>query len=190
MCPPRFVGQQQTALQYAPHALALCMHWQSWHLCWQIRLSKQYTLFNVQRMSCVHAYGVFDLMPHSYAMTLQAPCRPVPPIHPSCCAVVPQVVDTITASTDGPVLERLAKVLGYMRVAGAGQNGKRLKRKDKLRMLEALDEHSQRSQAEQHRELGSDRTVTPANGHLLPPTAAAKAAAKCAARLPRPSSSL
>ena len=41
---------------------------------------------------------------------------------------------------DAPVLERLAKILGYMRVAGAGQSGKRLKRKDKLRMLEALEQ--------------------------------------------------
>ena len=39
---------------------------------------------------------------------------------------------------DAPVLDRLAKVLSFVRISG--KNGKKLKRKDKLRMLEAMDQ--------------------------------------------------
>ena len=90
-------------------------------------------------------------------------------------------MDTITATVDAPVLERLAKILGYMRVAGTGQSGKRLKRKDKLRMLEALEQ--------QDRPDGPGTTaaaplaaLSHGNGSLkppLPPTAAAKCVGFC-----------
>ncbi len=36
---------------------------------------------------------------------------------------------------DGAVLERLAKIMGYMRVAPGAKPGKRLKKRDKQRML-------------------------------------------------------
>ena len=38
-------------------------------------------------------------------------------------------------TVDGGVLERIAKIMSYMRPALVGKSGKRLKRKDKLRML-------------------------------------------------------
>ena len=37
---------------------------------------------------------------------------------------------------DAGVLDRLAKVMGYMRVTAAGKPGKRLKKREKLQMLE------------------------------------------------------
>ena len=92
-------------------------------------------------------------------------------------------MDAITASVDAPVLERLAKILGYMRVSGSGQPGKRLRRKDKLRMLDALKQQDLAAE-----EMGGAAARTPAganglsNGALkmpLPPTAAAKVASRC-----------
>ena len=38
-------------------------------------------------------------------------------------------------TVDGSVLERIAKIMSYMRPALVGKSGKRMKRKDKLRML-------------------------------------------------------
>ena len=50
-------------------------------------------------------------------------------------------------SADGNVLERIAKIMSYMRPALVGKSGKRLKRKEKLRML-------------------ADGGEAPLNGHL------------------------
>ena len=49
-----------------------------------------------------------------------------------------QLVDSLVGTLDAPVLERLAKVLSFVRISG--KNGKKLKRKDKLRMLEAMEQ--------------------------------------------------
>jgi len=46
-----------------------------------------------------------------------------------------QVVETMLGGVDAGVLERLAKVMGYMRVTAAGKPGKRLKKREKLQML-------------------------------------------------------
>lgn len=46
-----------------------------------------------------------------------------------------QVVESMMGTVDGGVLERIAKIMSYMRPALVGKSGKRLKRKDKLRML-------------------------------------------------------
>ena len=46
-----------------------------------------------------------------------------------------QVVESMMGTVDGGVLERIAKIMSYMRPALVGKTGKRLKRKDKLRML-------------------------------------------------------
>ena len=46
-----------------------------------------------------------------------------------------QVVESMMGTVDGSVLERIAKIMSYMRPALLGKSGKRLKRKDKLRML-------------------------------------------------------
>lgn len=40
---------------------------------------------------------------------------------------------------DAAILERLAKVMSYMRVTAGSKPGKRLKKKDKMRLLEAGD---------------------------------------------------
>ena len=58
-----------------------------------------------------------------------------------------QVVESMMGTVDGGVLERIAKIMSYMRPALAGKSGKRLKRKDKLRML-------------------ADGGEAPLNGHL------------------------
>ena len=52
-----------------------------------------------------------------------------------------QLVDSLLGHLDAPVLDRLAKVLSFVRISG--KNGKKLKRKDKLRMLEAMDQAQQ-----------------------------------------------
>ncbi len=46
-----------------------------------------------------------------------------------------QVVDSLMGGVDGSLLERLAKIMSYMRPSVGGKPGKRLKRKDKLQML-------------------------------------------------------
>jgi len=48
-------------------------------------------------------------------------------------------VDTILGGVDAAILERLAKVMSYMRVTAGAKPGKRLKKKDKMRMLEGGD---------------------------------------------------
>ena len=58
-----------------------------------------------------------------------------------------QAVEAMLGSTDGNVLERIAKIMSYMRPALVGKSGKRLKRKEKLRML-------------------ADGGEAPLNGHL------------------------
>ncbi|KAK9805368.1 hypothetical protein WJX73_007555 [Symbiochloris irregularis] len=73
----------------------------------------------------------------------------------------PKPVETITATVDAPVLERLAKIMSHMRVAGGG---KRLKRKDKLRMLEALDAQQQQQQHSQQPASGPPPPQHQANG--------------------------
>lgn len=50
-----------------------------------------------------------------------------------------QPVDTILGGVDATILERLAKVMSYMRVTAGAKPGKRLKKKDKMRMLEGGD---------------------------------------------------
>ena len=50
-------------------------------------------------------------------------------------------------TVDGNVLERIARIMSYMRPALVGKSGKRLKRKDKLHML-------------------ADGGEAPLNGHL------------------------
>ncbi|CAL8466768.1 g6304 [Coccomyxa elongata] len=47
----------------------------------------------------------------------------------------PQAVDSLMGGVDGNLLERLAKIMSYMRPSVGGKPGKRLKRKDKLHML-------------------------------------------------------
>lgn len=47
-----------------------------------------------------------------------------------------QPVESVLGGMDGAVLERLAKIMGYMRVAPGAKPGKRLKKRDKQRMLE------------------------------------------------------
>jgi hypothetical protein len=49
--------------------------------------------------------------------------------------LVGKVQDAMMGGVDANVLERLAKIMSYMRPAGAGKPGKRMKRKDKLRIL-------------------------------------------------------
>ena len=51
------------------------------------------------------------------------------------CPVGRQVVETMLGGVDAGVMERLAKVMGYMRVTAAGKPGKRLKKREKLAML-------------------------------------------------------
>ena len=46
-----------------------------------------------------------------------------------------QVIESMMGTVDGSVLERIAKIMSYMRPALVGKSGKRLKRKVKLRML-------------------------------------------------------
>ena len=58
-----------------------------------------------------------------------------------------QAVESMLGSADGNVLERIAKIMSYMRPALVGKSGKRLKRKEKLRML-------------------ADGGEAPLNGHL------------------------
>ena len=60
---------------------------------------------------------------------------------------IAQVVECMMGTVDGNVLERIAKIMSYMRPALMGKSGKRLKRKDKLRML-------------------GDGSEAPLNGHL------------------------
>ena len=60
---------------------------------------------------------------------------------------IAQVVECMMGTVDGNVLERIAKIMSYMRPALVGKSGKRLKRKDKLRML-------------------ADGSEAPLNGHL------------------------
>lgn len=60
---------------------------------------------------------------------------------------VAQAVESMLRSADGNVLERIAKIMSYMRPALVGKSGKRLKRKEKLRML-------------------ADGGEAPLNGHL------------------------
>ena len=62
-------------------------------------------------------------------------------------------MDALLATVDAPVLERLGKVLSFMRISG--KNGKKLKRKDKLRMLEAMDSAQAAQQAQQAGANGS-----------------------------------
>lgn len=45
-------------------------------------------------------------------------------------------MESVLGGMDGAVLERLAKIMGYMRVAPGAKPGKRLKKRDKQRMLE------------------------------------------------------
>ncbi|CAL5227428.1 g10390 [Coccomyxa viridis] len=59
----------------------------------------------------------------------------------------PPAVESMLGSADGNVLERIAKIMSYMRPALVGKSGKRLKRKEKLRML-------------------ADGGEAPLNGHL------------------------
>ena len=83
-----------------------------------------------------------------------------------------QPVDALLAVVDAPVLERLGKVLAFLRVST--KNGKKLKRKDKLRMLEAMDsaQAQQAAQAATAAGLAADEAAPP-----LPP---------CAPHLPPP----
>ena len=46
-----------------------------------------------------------------------------------------QVIESTMGTVDANVLERIAKIMSYMRPTLVGKSGKRLKRKDKLRML-------------------------------------------------------
>ena len=46
-----------------------------------------------------------------------------------------QVMDSMLGSVDSSVLERMAKIMSYMRVSAGGKHGK-MKKKDKLRMLQ------------------------------------------------------
>lgn len=63
----------------------------------------------------------------------------IPPYWPcSLSRLFVQLVDSLVGTLDAPVLERLAKVLSFVRISG--KNGKKLKRKDKLRMLEAMEQ--------------------------------------------------
>ena len=65
---------------------------------------------------------------------------------------------------DAGVLDRLAKVMGYMRVTAAGKPGKRLKKRDKLQMLED----------------GGGLAVRPLNGASHGPLSVLLACARCA----------
>ncbi|KAK9916318.1 hypothetical protein WJX75_001184 [Coccomyxa subellipsoidea] len=49
----------------------------------------------------------------------------------------PPMVDSLMGGVDGKLLERLAKIMSYMRPSAGGKPGKRLKRKDKLQLLGA-----------------------------------------------------
>lgn len=51
------------------------------------------------------------------------------------CMAALQVQDSMMGGLDANVLERLAKIMSYMRPSVAGKPGKRLKRKDKMRIL-------------------------------------------------------
>ena len=53
--------------------------------------------------------------------------------------MVRQLVDTILGGVDAAILERLAKVMSYMRVTAGVKPGKRLKKREKMRMLEGGD---------------------------------------------------
>ena len=44
-------------------------------------------------------------------------------------------MESVLGVMDGAVLERLARIMGYMRVAPGAKPGKRLKKRDKQRML-------------------------------------------------------
>lgn len=77
-------------------------------------------------------------------------------------SLLAQVVESMMGTVDGNVLERIAKIMSYMRPSLPGKAGKRLKRKDKLRML-------------------ADGGEAPLNGHLhgsLKPAAPHHAAVK------------
>ena len=54
-------------------------------------------------------------------------------------SAVSQLVDTILGGVDAAILERLAKVMSYMRVTAGVKPGKRLKKREKMRMLEGSD---------------------------------------------------
>lgn len=118
----------------------------------------------------------FDIV-HHVSFTSSAVCWSAPHVyswHVPELSCTLQAVDAITATVDAPVLERLAKILAYTRVAGAGKPGKRLKRKDKLRMLEVLD-----AQNTEHAAVhASDGLANGANGAVQapqPPSANGKA---------------
>ena len=72
--------------------------------------------------------------------------------------MLPQPVDALLATVDAPVLERLGKVLSFMRVNS--KNGKKMRRKDTLRMLEAMDA-AQAQQAQQANANGSHDAAQP-----------------------------
>lgn len=57
-------------------------------------------------------------------------------------------------AVDGTVLDRLAKIMSYMRPSERGKNSKKLRKKDKLAMLNGLplDEHANGAQANGHAE--------------------------------------
>ena len=57
-------------------------------------------------------------------------------IKASCAFSVWQVVETVSGALDGAVLERMAKILSYMHASGGGKHGKKLKKREKLRMLQ------------------------------------------------------
>ncbi|KAK9810192.1 hypothetical protein WJX72_006465 [[Myrmecia] bisecta] len=50
----------------------------------------------------------------------------------------PPVQECLAGAVDSQVLERMAKIMSYMRVSAGGKSGKRLKKKEKLQMLSGL----------------------------------------------------
>lgn len=67
------------------------------------------------------------------------------------CALM-QPPDSMLGAVDGTVLDRLAKIMSYMRPSERGKNSKKLRKKDKLAMLngQALDEDMNGAAANGH----------------------------------------
>ncbi len=69
-----------------------------------------------------------------------------------------QPPDSMLGAVDGMVLERLAKIMSYMRPSERGKNSKKLRKKDKLAMLngQPLEERANGSYANGHASGGDD----------------------------------